>query len=108
MADVFALFINLPANQVDGQIKEAQKRICEAVDLDRSTLAQVQGDVFTVTHSWARGGFEPAPPVTQQDLPWYARMLLGGQRVSFARIDDLPEEAAKDKESFRRYGRNPM
>ena len=32
------------------------------------------------------------------------RMLLDGQPVKFARIDDLPEEAAKDKETLGQNG----
>ena len=104
LADLSARFINLPANQVDGKIEEAQKQICEALDLDRSTLGQVQGDRFTVTHLWARKGFETTQPISPEDLPWLARMLLDGRQVSFVRVDDLPQEAEKDKKTFQRYG----
>lgn len=104
LADLSAMFINLPADRVDGKIQEAQKQICEALDLDRSTLGQVQGDPFTVTHLWARKGFETTLPISPEDLPWVARMLLDGRQVSFVRVDDLPQEAEKDKENLQRYG----
>ena len=104
LAELSATFINLPANQVDGQIKEAQKRICETLGLDRSTLGQLLAARFTITHSWTREGFEPPPRISQEDVPWVIRTLMGGQRVSFVRIDDLPKEAVKDKESLRRIG----
>jgi formate hydrogenlyase transcriptional activator len=104
LAEVSAMFINLPANQVDGKIEEAQKQICEALDLDRSALGQVQGDRYTVTHWWTRKGFETTLPIAPQELPWLARMLLDGREVSFVRIDDLPQEAEKDKEALRRHG----
>jgi PAS domain S-box-containing protein len=105
LAELSAMFINLPANQVNGQIEAAQKQICETLGLDRSTLAQIRDGEFVLTHYWAREGFEPAPPIIlKQRLPWYSRILLSGQRLSFARIDDLPGEAATDKESFRKYG----
>ena len=91
---------------MDGQIKEAQKRICETLGLDRSTLAQlpVEGDDLIVTHSWAAEGFNVAGPLSRRDLPWMARRMMSGQLVKIARIDDLPEEAAKDKETLRQNG----
>ena len=41
LAEISTLFINLPADQIDGKIEDAQRRICEFLDLDRSTLWQV-------------------------------------------------------------------
>ena len=41
LAELSARFINLPVDQIDSEIKEAQRRICEFLDLDRSTLWQV-------------------------------------------------------------------
>ena len=106
LAEISAMFVNLEPPHVDGQIREAQKRICETLGLDRSVLFQVSraGDDVTVTHSWVAEGFEQAPSVTARDLPWCTRVVLSGQRLSFARVDDLPEEAAIDKGTFRQYG----
>ena len=105
LAEISAQFINLPAKELDSQIKVAQRRICEALDLDRSTLFQVSADGGVITtHSWARMGSEPASTWSKEECPWTAGKLLGGQRVSFARIDDLPEQAATDKETYRRIG----
>ena len=42
LSELSAMFINLPTNQVDGQIEKAQRRICEALSLDRSMLGQLQ------------------------------------------------------------------
>ena len=106
LAEISARFISLPADQLDGRIGEAQKRICETLGLDRSGLAQIsaENNKLVITHSWAADGFEPLPILTQDDFPWMTRTLLSGQRVSFARVDDLPEEAAKDKETFHLLG----
>jgi len=105
LAEISATFISLSADQLDAQIKEGQKRICEALGLDRSTLGQISDEhKIVVTHSWAAEGFEAFPPVSQTDLPWMTRTLLSGHRVSFSRIDDLPEEAAKDKETLHEQG----
>jgi formate hydrogenlyase transcriptional activator len=106
LAKLSSALIDRPADQVDGQLREGQKRICEALGLDISTLARIsaEGDNLIVTHGWAAEGFEAIPALSQSDLPWIARTLLDGQRVSYARIDDLPVEAAKDKETLRLHG----
>ena len=106
LAEMSATFISLPADQLDGQIREGQKRICEMLGLDHSTLAQIsaENNTLIITHSWAAGGFEALPALTQNDFPWMTGTLLSGQRVSFARIDDLPEEATKDKETLHLRG----
>ncbi len=107
LAELSATFINLSPDQVPSHLEEAQKRICKALGLDRSTLIQVrpESNIEIVSHSWAAEGVDRAPRLSTQDFPWITRtVLVGGRRVSFARIDDLPDEAAKDKESLRRYG----
>ena len=106
LAELSATFINVPADQLDRRITEVQKWICEALGLDRSTLAQVPpgGGNVIVTHSWVAPGYEPNPPLSNRDFPWMVRTVLGGQPVCFATIDELPEAAAKDKETLRLHG----
>jgi len=41
LAETSSRFINLPADQIDGEIEGAQGRICEFLNLDRSSLGQV-------------------------------------------------------------------
>ena len=41
LAEISARFVNLPADRIDSEIEDAQRRICELLDLDRSTLWQV-------------------------------------------------------------------
>ena len=40
LADLSARFVHVPADQVDRMIEEAQRRIVQALGLDRSTLLQ--------------------------------------------------------------------
>ena len=62
LGGLLTTFISLPPSQLDGQIIEAQKRICETLGLDRSTLAllPVEGDDLIITHSWVAEGFNVA------------------------------------------------
>ena len=41
LAEISSRFVNAPADQIDGEINDAQRRICELLDIDRSTLWQI-------------------------------------------------------------------
>ena len=41
LSEISGRFVNLPADRIDGDIEDAQRRICELLDLDRSSLWQV-------------------------------------------------------------------
>ena len=107
LTDLSARFVNIPADKVDGAIEDAQQRICEALGLDRSTLFQLRDSSpdFVTTHCWARPGFKPNPLVSVSKLyPWGAQQILAGQFVQFSSVEDLPAEAAVDKQTIRRLG----
>ena len=59
LADLSSRFVNLPPSEVDQQIEQGLQQIVEALDVDRSGLAEFSedGKEFIVTHSWAREGW---------------------------------------------------
>ena len=72
LADLSARFVRVPAEALDHEIQEAQRRICETLGLDRSTLGQPNkaGEPH-FTHSWVMPGYAPAPDFPPKDLfPW--------------------------------------
>ena len=107
LSDLSARFINLPADQVDSEIEAALRRLVEILGLDRSTLFQLAEDEKTlvVTHGWAIPGFEPMKElIVRDELPWGLRKVLRGETIVFSSVEDLPEEAARDKVAMRRLG----
>jgi formate hydrogenlyase transcriptional activator len=107
LTELLGRFVNIPADQVDGAIENAQQRICEALGLDRSTLMQLREPAqgFVTTHSRARVEFQPNPLVSVSRLyPWGAQQILAGQCVQFSSVEQLPAEAVVDKEHLRRIG----
>ena len=59
LAEISTFFINLPADRIDSEIEVAQGRICEFLDLDRSSLFQAdEGDLETLllTHVYQPPG----------------------------------------------------
>jgi formate hydrogenlyase transcriptional activator len=104
LADLSAHFVHVPADQVDRMIEEAQRRIVQALGLDRSTLLQrsEEENDLVITHAWAVPSFAVGPGhFAQRDFPWVHQTLLGGGTVRFATLEELPAEAARDKEAFR-------
>src|SRR5208337_3653889 len=53
LADVSASFVNLPADQIDDNIENAQRRICECLDIDHASLwqsSQSEPGILLLTH----------------------------------------------------------
>ena len=66
LADLSARFVNLPAEQVDSEIQNAQRQLCECLGLDLAVLWQWEVDlpgVFTLTHHYRRGD---GPPICRE------------------------------------------
>ena len=108
IADILARFVALPNGQVDAAIEESQRLIVETLGLDRSTLWQVADDRpgMVLTHCWQRPGWPPLPPrfETEGKLPWAHAKVSRGESFWFTSIDELPPEAARDRESFLIHG----
>ena len=67
-----AKFINLPLDQVDQEIENGLAALMEALDADRTTLAQTDRETgdFVVTHSYMRSGIPRFPQrVVKKLLP---------------------------------------
>jgi formate hydrogenlyase transcriptional activator len=108
LAELSTRFVALPADQVDGAIEDAQRRIVEALGLDRSSLWQFSRPTpdLILTHSWHRPGLQAFPSRLDAAaaFPWVHERVMRGDILRFASIDELPAEAARDVESLRRFG----
>ena len=109
LAELSARFVNVPANRIEEEIQGAQRRICEALDLDRSTLFQVPQDDpgnLQLTHIHTRAKTAPLPARTDgRDLfPWALQTLMRGETLTLSTLAALPPEAARDRENIQRYG----
>ena len=108
VADLSSRFVNLEPDQVDGAIQDAQRQIVEALDLDRSSLFQVDegGSTLVFTHYWARPEFPPPPlsgVIVAEWFPWTLERILSGAIVCVSSLDDLPADT-QDRESMKRVG----
>ncbi|MCI0387394.1 MAG: histidine kinase, partial [Acidobacteria bacterium] len=107
LSDLSADFTGLQADEVDPKIREWLKRLVEFFGVDRGTLFQptADGRAFR-SRSYSAPGIEPTPEIlTEEEWPWYVEQLRCGAKLNTSRIlEDLPKEAAEEKEYARRVG----
>ena len=109
LADLSARFVSLPADQVDREIEDAQRRIVDTLALDRSTLFQYseENKEVILTHFWVRPGLLPHPRglSAKEHYPWaFEKIVMQREIIRFSSVSDLPPEAARDVETMRTYG----
>lgn len=102
-----AEFGNLPVSGIDGRIERALQQIAACLNLDRCAFWEISEDGLDVilTHQYVSAGLPKLPDVgSYKYFPWILKRAINGDSVSFSHVEDLPEEAEKDKESFRKVG----
>ena len=108
ISDLSSRFINLPPGEVDREIEDALRRVCEFLGIDLAVLWQwsvVAPGVLTPTHFYyAQEGLQPPEPMRQEHYPWYVQQMLAGRIVAFSSLEELPAEAAVDLEHGRLLG----
>jgi signal transduction histidine kinase len=106
-AELSAAFVKTPASQVDSEIDRWLERIVRALDIDRSSIAEVgpEPGQIHVTHQWSRPGLVPFPVglnVTKL-LPWLVDRVLAGKLTVLEREEEAPPEASQDLALARNY-----
>jgi len=109
IADLSSKFVNLPAGEVDREIEQAQRRVCEHLGLDLSSLWQASpesGRFLTLTHVYRPLGGPPLPERmgAEEYFPWSLKQLMAGRTVAISSVEEVPAEAARDQASWRHFG----
>lgn len=109
IADLSSNFINLPPDEVDREIEDAQRRVCEHLGLEVSALWQCgagTSSAYTLTHLYRPSGGPPTPEQMdgREYFPWSLQQLVAGKVIAISSMDQLPPEAAHDLETYRHYG----
>jgi transcriptional regulator with GAF, ATPase, and Fis domain len=130
--DLFLRLMDVAGDRIEAEILDAQRRLCRALDLDRSSLWQTRPDApgsFFVTHVYTaehdgRAGVLTDGSVTSdagREFPlfdsaitkhanasdyfvWVVQRVREARTTTITRLDELPPEAAGDAETFRRFG----
>ena len=109
LSEISGRFVNLPADQIDKEIVEAQRLVCECLGLDLSALWQWSGEtprIMRMTHLYRPHGGPPAPEsmYAHEYFPWCQEQLEANRTIVVSSMEDLPAEAARDREIWRHFG----
>ncbi len=108
LADISARFINQPAVEIDHEIEVALRYISELLGIDFSALwqrSEEAPDLFFISHIHSvQEGLQTLDRINQEHFPWCRQQMLANRTVIFSSLDELPEEALRDKESCRLFG----
>jgi PAS domain S-box-containing protein len=105
LSELSAGLIHVSLNDLDDEIGRGLGRVGEFLKVDRANLHESVVEGAVVRISWAVEGVEPLSRVMEPDqFPWATEQLRGGHMVRFSRLDDLPEQAAIDRQSYQRSG----
>jgi len=107
LAELCGAFVRATVDEIDEEINRWLKRIVLTLRLDRGTVAEINSSGWgSFSHGWAREQDQiiRQPLDANALLPWLLRKMAVGETVVIPSLDDLPEEAAVDRESFKRHG----
>jgi signal transduction histidine kinase len=93
LSSLSTTFSSLSAADFDREIERGLRRIVDFFDLDHGGLIEFSRDGRT-SRTWTIDG-----GMTAEDIPWMTARIQRGDLVSFARIEELPDEAAVDRRS---------
>jgi PAS domain S-box-containing protein len=105
--DLSSTFIGLPDETVDEHMVHGFARVGEFLGIDRITLIELSPgrDEMVVAYSWSSPGVPaPAPRIDRHAQPWFIDQVRRGAVTLAADLDDLPEEAAGEREYLRQRG----
>jgi transcriptional regulator with GAF, ATPase, and Fis domain len=108
ISDISSQIVHSPSDKLDAVIEDSLQKILDFLSIDRAVLWQEEepnGKRFILTHIRSKPGCGPEikPFLTTDSFPYLTTQLLSGRETSYSRIDDLPEEAAVDKQTIRQY-----
>jgi signal transduction histidine kinase len=105
LSEQSATFSSLSPTEVDHEVNRALRRTADFFRSDWGHLAEFSHDsrMARITHAWMAEGAGPST-VSLEDIPWVLGRLQAGEVVRFSRIEELPDEAARDRRTYRALG----
>ncbi|MFC1497256.1 PAS domain S-box protein [Verrucomicrobiota bacterium] len=107
VAEISTRFVNLSSEEMDVGISDALKAMGMFMKVDRAYVFQFSQDGMTMdnTHEWTAENVESKiselKNIDTSIFGWSLTEVKNKKVVNISRVDDLPPEAAAEKEEFR-------
>jgi formate hydrogenlyase transcriptional activator len=105
IARLSSQLINVPAEQIDDVIRQGLELAGDSVQVDRAGLIRLGPEgALRSSVVWSIPAVEPVDVglLLSDRLPWTFEQLLSGQPVSFASVEEVPDEI--DRNSYAAIG----
>ena len=108
ITDLSFKFVNITMDQVDQEIMAALQQVLDFFQFDRCGLLTFSKNnkELLVSHHCYSSGVDPAPKEIDISrlFPWAREKLLRGEFVHFTSLNEMPQEAAVDRQSWQSMG----
>ena len=105
IANISTAFINMPTDRIDSEIENAQRQICEYLDIDICAVWQQVTDnqeKVIMTHIYPPQPNLPNPEFFDAvtHYPWIWSQIRVGKKMALSSLADLPLEADHRQEEL--------
>jgi transcriptional regulator with GAF, ATPase, and Fis domain len=99
-------FANAPVFKIQDKIDDALREIVECLGADRCVFWEMSENFtdFIISNYYAVSGIDDTKNISYQDFPWILENTLAGNHICMGSLEDMPEEAAQDRESLWKLG----
>ncbi len=109
IASISTAFINMPTDRIDSEIGNAQRQICEYLDIDICAVWQQVTDnqeKVIMTHIYPPQPNLPNPEFFDAvtHYPWIWSQIRAGKKMVLSSLADLPLEATTDRKNCELFG----
>jgi formate hydrogenlyase transcriptional activator len=105
IAALSSCFIDVSTDRIDDAIRDGLSQACELVQLDRAAVLRLGPEgVIRSRIAWSVAEVEPVDTtiILRDRFPWTFDQLLSGDVVSFASLEEVPDEV--DRRSYAAAG----
>ena len=107
LTELSAVFVKIPADEVDRKIEAVLQNIGEILGFDRTDFVQRIAETgrIEITHSWTTEGIQRYDRIITDELyPWFTAKFRNGEDIFFS-TDEMPQdEASRDIQSLEDMG----
>jgi formate hydrogenlyase transcriptional activator len=106
--ELSARLVDGSAGRLDEEIPAVQRRVCEALGLERSFVFEYSTWTRSMELLYVYQSRDELRPrrggISEVEFPWVVSRLLQGETIVIGRLSDLPPEADVDRASLIRIG----
>jgi signal transduction histidine kinase len=106
LSGLYARFALLQHSDIEAESERSLAAVGEFLGVDRATLVAMSEKTGLLrVRGWSRPGIDPGPAVVSLlRFPWTTASLRRGELVKFSRLEEIPPEAALDRQTYQAIG----